>query len=337
MSKAKILEELAKRAESGVDSLALDFSSRMQRANYERPGKYVDISRLESVLAKTEAELAKRKSRLPEGHTLISSGEKRLEKDSQALKKGIMQQDNFKQWFGDSKVSDKGVPKTVYHGTNKDINEFNTDRIWAADAETANTYTGDQKGSAVYPLNMAIQNPLEYDAKGLQWNQLEYDGEKISTDELANIAEEMGHDGLIIKNLRDSNTDDGGEMASTHYAALNPNQIRSTNAAFDPANINKSDLLGQATVPGMIGGAGLGLAGLLAMEGEPYRNQTAQAARYPVAGSIADTLGRLETPIGRPFAGLSDYVNKINYGDDIGILDRLGAVPDPYEFSKLLE
>jgi len=32
MSKAKILEELAKRAEGGADSLAMDFASRMQRA-----------------------------------------------------------------------------------------------------------------------------------------------------------------------------------------------------------------------------------------------------------------------------------------------------------------
>ena len=117
---------------------------------------------------------------------------------------------------------------------------------------------------------------------------------------------------------------------------------RIANPPWSTLDVPESELIvrgqkGQATVPGMIGGAGLGLAGLLAMEGEPYRNQTAQAARYPVAGSIADTLGRLETPIGRPFAGLSDYVNKINYGDDIGILDRLGAVPDPYEFSKLLE
>ena len=32
MSKAKVLEELKRRAESGIDSLAMDFSSRMQRA-----------------------------------------------------------------------------------------------------------------------------------------------------------------------------------------------------------------------------------------------------------------------------------------------------------------
>jgi hypothetical protein len=89
----------------------------------------------------------------------------------------------------------------------------------------------------------------------------------------------------------------------------------------------------------MIGtaGMGLGLSKLLSMQGQPYSPQIATAPRSDTAGVIANALQSVETPIGRPFGGLANYINKVNYGDDVGYFDRLGAIPDPTEFSKLIE
>jgi len=88
-------------------------------------------------------------------------------------------------------------------------------------------------------------------------------------------------------------------------------------------------------------GAGLaatgGLSSLLAQGGEPMPTGIAYAPKSETLGYLSNLLQRVETPIGYPFGGLADYINKFNYGDDIGYLDRLATIPDPTEFSKLFE
>ena len=81
----------------------------------------------------------------------------------------------FRAWFGDSKVVDaQGRPLVVYHGTNKEITAFKPGRgggaIWfATDPKLANLFVGGgrrsmgdgaKKGSAVYPVHLSIQNPV---------------------------------------------------------------------------------------------------------------------------------------------------------------------------------
>mgnify|MGYP000270098906 CR=1 FL=1 len=50
--------------------------------------------------------------------------------DSPNLKLTEITLDNFKKWFGNSKVVDeKGNPIIVYHGTNKDFDDFNSTKF----------------------------------------------------------------------------------------------------------------------------------------------------------------------------------------------------------------
>jgi hypothetical protein len=86
----------------------------------------------------------------------------------------------------------------------------------------------------------------------------------------------------------------------------------------------------------MIGGTGLGLAGLLAMEGEPLNTDLIQGASTKgILGAlspIADAIEFADENISGPASmmiptGTSEYIRKLQYGDDIGYLDRLFANP----------
>lgn len=63
---------------------------------------------------------------------------------------------------------------------------------------------------------------------------------------------------------------------------------------------------------------------------------TIEAPKYQTLGQIANILNSVETPIGRPFGGLANWMNKMNYGDNISYWDRLGAMPDLFDFSKII-
>ena len=254
VSKAQAIEELEKRGIPMGEALR---------------GKYVDVGRLSDELELATSQLNQRRLNLPDGHILIKSGEKRVAKAQKALTKGAEQQGKFAAWFGDSKASSNGSPKTLYHGSTKDINDFRRGRdnraFWAAeDTNVANSYAGDREGAVIYPLNMKMENPLVHDAESASWMDLTYNGERLSTDDLADIAQEAGHDGLIIKNIRDMDTDDGGDVPSDHYAVFDSANIRSPNAAFNPKDIGKSGLLKS------VGGVGLGYQFL---SGEDEQNQ----------------------------------------------------------------
>jgi hypothetical protein len=88
--------------------------------------------------------------------------------------------EEFKKWFGDSKiVDDKGEPLVVYHGTKADITAFDTDAEelrgttteldvlspmgshFSKDPQVANNFAK-QTGSAVYPVFLRILNPKVY-------------------------------------------------------------------------------------------------------------------------------------------------------------------------------
>ena len=82
----------------------------------------------------------------------------------------------FKRWFGDSKVVNAdGSPKVMYHGTNKDFNEFviaeKANRTgmpdgfyFTSDAEDASRYAkGD--GASVMPVYLSIKNPFNLGKK----------------------------------------------------------------------------------------------------------------------------------------------------------------------------
>ena len=122
----------------------------------------------------------------------------------------------FKKWFEGSKaVDEKGEPLPVYHGTPwefKDFEKPNDDHksiFFTDNPEVAETYAGGTKQPGgiktdrpnIRPSYLNIQNPKVIDANGATWSNLD-GGETTHT--LIKKAESEGHDGLILKNVRDS-------------------------------------------------------------------------------------------------------------------------------------
>ena len=158
----------------------------------------------------------------------------------------------FKKWFGDSKVVDaEGKPLVVYHGTrSEDVNQF---RDFAAEdfneqpsffftdsADVASTYAEaaltDSDSPNVIPAYLAIDNPLVVDAKGASYRNIDFNGGSYTTDYIAEKAAQSGHDGAIIRNVRDDFSSSKSRKPSTLYIAFSPSQIKSVNnqGSFDP-------------------------------------------------------------------------------------------------------
>jgi hypothetical protein len=137
--------------------------------------------------------------------------------------------------------------KTYYHGTNADIKAFNPEMssqggiTWIADTpKYANDYTmnASQGAGNIIPLKAKM-------GKAAGWK--EYD--QLGLDELSGR-------GYQSTWLPEKNADSVGFV-------MNPNQLRSPNAAFDPARAHEADLLGMAT-PEMLGLLAAGSAGGIA-------------------------------------------------------------------------
>ena len=89
---------------------------------------------------------------------------------------------------------------------------------------------GSNIGNNIMPVKLRIQNPFEYDFKGLSYRDISYDS-------LIDRAKEAGHDGAIFRN-----TKDGGPVTDV-YVVFDPAQIRSRFATFDPDKTGTSDIL----------------------------------------------------------------------------------------------
>ena len=117
----------------------------------------------------------------------------------------------FKRWFGDSKVVDaEGEPLVVYHGSvHGGFDVATTRKAFFTDrASTANGYADPEaytpgESPVVQPSYLRMLNPLIVDAKGEPWMRIPYEGQTVSTDYLAISARNLGHDGVIIKNVDD--------------------------------------------------------------------------------------------------------------------------------------
>lgn len=185
---------------------------------------------------------------------------------------GKLVRDNFRAWFGYSKVVDAdGKPLVVYRGdfpnktdfTGREDsrnliqgNVFFSDMIaigkfyirnphvnyrtnCMADVETL----GEQDG--LYRVYLALRNPLIVDANGESWcsipspRGLKCGGKTIQIDDLAALVRTRGkHDGLIVRNVLDQ------AGVGDQYIAFRPEQIKSsaTNCgAFNPADPDMTD------------------------------------------------------------------------------------------------
>ena len=125
----------------------------------------------------------------------------------------------FKRWFGDSKVVDaEGKPLVVYHGSvHGGFDVATTRKAFFTDrASTANGYADPEaytpgKSPVVQPSYLRMLNPLIVDAKGEPWMRIPYEGQTVTTDYLAISARNLGHDGVIIKNVDDDIYESDGE------------------------------------------------------------------------------------------------------------------------------
>ena len=148
---------------------------------------------------------------------------------------GVIDNPNFKKWFGDSKVvNDKGNPLAVYHGSTEEFYEFEkysyfTDDWWNAD--------GYANGEVVYEVYLSLQNPLVIDGKGKKWDEIETPY-GTSTREVVDNVDKIKYDGIIFNNIKDSWIDDAEHQEpSTVYVAFSPNQIKlADGTTFDGNN-----------------------------------------------------------------------------------------------------
>lgn len=163
----------------------------------------------------------------------------------------VTETEAFKNWFGDSKVvGADGKPMVVYHGSPdlrflNDGGEFKSEKgrygfgrvdaaHWFAAAErTAKSYADPRRAfdyqraeEGVIPVYLKMENPLIVDGKGQKWRDAQKSGK---TTDVIEEARQGGHDGVIIRNVRD-NYQTGvtaGDQATDTYVVWESNQIKS--------------------------------------------------------------------------------------------------------------
>lgn len=125
--------------------------------------------------------------------------------------------DNFKKWFGNSKVvDDDGKPLVVYHGSDSTINEFNPNRsrdgviYFTDDKDAARAFAKFRGGNAVNPVYLKIEN----------------DGKK-RFDELERSMSWKGYREAYVQ-LKEEGFD--GVIGDGEIIVFNPTQIKSATA-----------------------------------------------------------------------------------------------------------
>jgi len=167
----------------------------------------------------------------------------------------------FKKWFGDSKVvDDKGKPLVVYHGSpdarflKGEDAQFkgraerfgmapreDDGAFWFASSRaTALSYADERRAfdyqnaeGGVAAFYVSLQNPLIIDGGGKEWREAQARGK---TSDVIDQAREEGHDGVIIRNVRDNYNNDAKTKPTDTFVAFKPTQIKSINnrGTFDP-------------------------------------------------------------------------------------------------------
>ena len=97
----------------------------------------------------------------------------------------------------------------------------------AALEEANNEIAGRVVGGNVYEVYLKMEDPLVIDADDANWDQIQIDadGEIYETNELGFLAQDLGHDGVIIKNVWDGGGG-GGATFSTVFIVFSPSQIK---------------------------------------------------------------------------------------------------------------
>jgi hypothetical protein len=141
------------------------------------------------------------------------------------------------------------------------------------------------QGQNIIPLMVRANRGVrgtEMDAKGAEFVDLEG-----GVNRFLNQAIRENRDVGVIRNL----SDDVGFRGrpATHFAAINPSVVRSRFAAFDPARISESDLLGAADpalLAGVAVGSGLGIDAIRRIKKEEQKPEEQKKARGGLAKRV---------------------------------------------------
>jgi hypothetical protein len=143
----------------------------------------------------------------------------------------------FKQWFAGSKAATpEGEPLTVYRGTTKDEGDiikkgwFTKDPNVASMFSSKTTRVENIPNSVVTPAHLKMKRPLVIEANGAPWDRVPFgdprDNMFMSSDKIADFARDEKYDGVIFKNIDES--DDFFDLEPTDvYVIFEPNQAKS--------------------------------------------------------------------------------------------------------------
>ena len=253
---------------------------------------------------------------------------------------------NFVAWFGESQAVDSaGAPLVVYHGS-PDARFMDADAtfmsmqdrfgaqqgvgaFWFAESRrTASTYADDRRAfdyqnaeARIIPAFLSLQNPLIIDAKGQKWGDAQRRG---ATTTVIDEAIANGHDGVIIRNVRDDYVN-LESAATTTFTVFDSRQIKSADANtgnFDPTNASVLNQGQSAVTDNPAFRSWFGESKVVDAEGRPlvvYHGSTQAFDRFERTG-VTD-FGFL----GRGFyfsssaADASEYANQgpVVVGDDV--------------------
>lgn len=231
--------------------------------------------------------------------------------------------ENFKNWFGNSKVVDaEGSPLVVYHGTADDVGSFDLDHPnrhdsgWlgkgvytTTSSEIASSYSYIKAGMGdpnVMPLYVSLQNPYlatiadKQRLQAISHNQGKAAGQ-VAAEHWANELKAQGYDGVILE-YPESMV--GKSQASKEIVVFDPTKIKSAtgnNGNFDP---NNPDILMQ----------GAKKEGRNAITGDLSRLEKDDPAAYQAIQNVlarmpesdrARLLDKLEENKGTPWAAVA--------------------------------
>lgn len=173
--------------------------------------------------------------------------------DPNILRQVDVETPEFREWFGDSKVVDaEGRPLVVYHGSpdarfarDPEDAVFRTSRerfgmeddgrafFFTSSRATASSYADERRAfdyqsaeGGVVDVFLALRNPLVINAAGAEWREAQKRGK---TGEVVAAARAGGHDGLIIRSVRDNYNNTSKTKPSDVFVVFEPTQIKSVN------------------------------------------------------------------------------------------------------------
>lgn len=178
----------------------------------------------------------------------------RYESQVRNLSPAVPDSEEFKRWFGDSKiVDDSGKPLVVYHGSSdaegfksnrfsyakKGVNEFTDADIgfFFGSKDVANAF-GSEDGGAILPVYLKIDNPLE--VSGGRYVRMLRSFKHSDWSKFKKAAVRSGHDGVVVRSDETGkNSEFSHQFQSDTYIAFDPKQIKSAvgnTGKFDPSN-----------------------------------------------------------------------------------------------------